>query len=152
MNTYLTTANYYFQRIRENIPTVVSVYFGIVLTHYVCSNIYPLWCCKLTFFGFIMTPFMIVTPHCEALRWIIHYTGEQIRNVWLWIGGYLVYYVTSTITPYLTNFRANIGPSDTNVVNLETNIEETNDNTEENNIEETIRRRTRSSAHNIVDL
>ena len=70
----------------------------------------------------------------------------------MWIGGYLVYYVTSTITPYLTNFRANVGPSDTNVVNLETNTEETNDNTEENNIEETIRRRTRSSAHNIVDL
>jgi hypothetical protein len=136
MNSYLTTASYYFQRIRDNIPTVVFVYFGIVLAHYISSNVYPIWCCNNTLIGFIMTPFMIVAPHCEALRWIIHYTGEQIRNVWWWLAGYLVYYVTSTITSYLANFRVNVRPDSENNHNISLDTEEN------------VKRRTRSSVYN----
>jgi len=131
MNSYATTAFHYFKCIRENIPTIVCLYFGIVLAHFACSNIYPTWCCNNSLYGFIMTPFMIVTPHCEALRWIIHYTGEQIRNVWLWIGGYLIYYITSIVTQYFTTFRANVRPNDVNS-NTTGNVE----------TEETVRRRT----------
>jgi hypothetical protein len=99
-----------------------------------------------------MTPFMVVTPHCEALRWVMHYTGEQIRNVWLWIGSYLVYYITSTVTPYITNFRTNEEPR---VEEDDTmNEEDTDTNMEENlnraNAYE-MRRRTRSAAYNIIE-
>lgn len=48
-----------------------------------------------------MMPFMIVTPHCSALRWIIQHTGEQIGRWWIWLGGYLVLHVTKTIPAYL---------------------------------------------------
>jgi hypothetical protein len=47
-----------------------------------------------------MAPFIVVTPHCQGLRWIIHYTGDQIRNTWIWVGSYLVYYIGKFITPY----------------------------------------------------
>ena len=96
-----------FEQVRRNIPSVILVYFGVVFVHFVSSNIYPSLCCSFTVWGFIMTPFMAVTPHCEGLRWLIHYTGEQIRNAWIWLGGYLIWYVTSYITPFITTFRTN---------------------------------------------
>ena len=153
MSNYVTTITQYFQCIKANIPTIVCVYFGIVLAHFICSNVYPIWCCKNTWYGFIMTPFMVVTPHCEALRWVMHYTGEQIRNVWLWIGSYLVYYVTSSVTPYITNFRTNEGSKveDDDTINEDATDTDTNTNIEENLNNDGMRRRTRSAAYNIVD-
>jgi len=68
-----------------------------------------------------MTPFMIVTPHCEALRWILHYTGEQIRNVWLWLGGYLVWYMGNKITPFINMFRTNVHSDGNNQTNFDNN-------------------------------
>ena len=44
---------------------------------------------------------MTVTPHCEALRWTIHFTGEKIRNAWFWLAGYLVSYIGIKISPLL---------------------------------------------------
>ena len=151
MSTYVTTIIHLFQCIKANIPNIVCVYFGIVMAHFICSNVYPVWCCNNTWYGFIMTPFMVVTPHCEALRWVMHYTGEQIRNVWLWIGSYLVYYITSTVTPYITNFRTNEEPrvEEDNIISEDTNTNiDENLNNEHNN---GMRRRTRSSAYNIID-
>lgn len=65
---------------------------------------YPYMCCRPNLLGFIMTPFMVVTPHCEAMRWVIHYSGDQIRNVWIWLGGYLVVYFGQNVTPMLLKF------------------------------------------------
>jgi len=93
-----------FEQVRRNIPSVILVYVGVVLVHFISSNIYPSLCCPFTVWGFIMTPFMIVTPHCQGLRWIIHYTGQQIHNAWIWLGGYLIWYVTN----YMTAFRKNL--------------------------------------------
>jgi len=49
-----------------------------------------------------MSPFMVIAPHCEGLRWIIGFTGTQIRNMWLWIGGYLICYADGIIRDNLT--------------------------------------------------
>ena len=82
------------------VPHIVFVYLGLTITHYVSANLYPALCTPLTITGFIMAPFIVVTPHCQGLRWIIHYTGDQIRNTWVWVGSYLVYYIGQYITPY----------------------------------------------------
>jgi hypothetical protein len=92
-------------KLKRNVPVVVGVYFAVVIAHFACSNLYPTLCCNMSVWGFVMSPFMAVTPHCEALRWVIHYTGGQIRNVWIWLGGYLVLYFGNIITPFILNFR-----------------------------------------------
>jgi hypothetical protein len=48
-----------------------------------------------------MSPFMVLAPHCEAMRWVIGFTGTQIRNMWIWIGGYLVYNMDAILTSNL---------------------------------------------------
>ena len=80
----------------------VYVYLSIVLLHYGAANLYPRMCTPVTIIGFIMSPFMVIAPHCEGLRWIIGFTGTQIRNMWLWIGGYLICYADGIIRDNLT--------------------------------------------------
>lgn len=89
------------------VPHFIVIYLGLGIVHYVSSNLYPVLCTPLTLSGFIMTPFIVVTPHCQGLRWIIHYTGDQIRNTWVWVGSYLVYYITQYITPYFVKTVTN---------------------------------------------
>lgn len=50
-----------------------------------------------------MSPFMVVAPHCEAMRWAIGYTGTHVRNMWFWMGGYLVLCVESVVRKYITS-------------------------------------------------
>jgi len=145
MNQYLdsfrTTLSLFYDSIQGNIPAVFLVYFSVVFIHFIASNIYPSMCCSWTMWGFIMSPFMAVTPHCEGLRWVIHYTGEQIRNTWVWLGGYLVYYFSSKITPYINTFRAvssNNRESDSSTTNVDNYQQEDRvDETEEDKDDET---------------
>ena len=99
MNWYNKTTVY--------IPTLVFVYIGVSLLHFACANLYPYLCTPLSFMGLFMTPFMVVTPHCLAIRWVIDWTGNQICNAWIWLGGYLVYYIGKYITPYIQEKQKN---------------------------------------------
>jgi len=83
------------------VPTILLVYMGISGLHFASSNLYPYLCTPITFIGILMTPFMIVTPHCLALRWIVEWSGNQISSAWFWLGGYLVYYIGKYVTPYI---------------------------------------------------
>lgn len=116
---YFDEVKVYYRAIVKSVPGIVFLYFGIVLAHFVASNMYPSMCCGSGLWGFIMTPFMVVTPHCEAMRWVIHYTGDQIRNIWLWLGGYLVVYFGKTVTPLFLKYT----PLITNK-NMETNTDD----------------------------
>ena len=100
MNAYFHQTMNLVKKAVGYVPHVIVVYSLLCITHYTSSNLYPVLCTPLTFTGFIMAPFIVVTPHCQGLRWVIHYTGDQIRNTWIWIGTYLVYYIAKYITPY----------------------------------------------------
>ena len=83
------------------VPRAFMIYAGISIVHQISANLYPLMCSPLTFTGLFMSPLMIVTPHCHALQWIMNYTGDQIKTSWVWVGGYLVYYIGQNITPLI---------------------------------------------------
>lgn len=76
------------------------IYFGVTFAHFMASNMYASMCTPFSLIGYITMPFMIVAPHCKAFNWVIQYTGEQIAKTWIWIGGYLVLYVTNIMTTY----------------------------------------------------
>jgi len=143
MNTFFNSLqnnfNSLYDRVKGNVPAIILVYFSVVFVHFISSNIYPSLCCPWTFWGFIMSPFMVVTPHCEGLRWIIHYTGDQIRNSWIWLGGYLVWYFGNQITPYINTFRTN------NITNTGSNPIVVEDDITDERTDNTRRRTTRRS-------
>ena len=141
-NSLQNNFNSLYDRVKGNVPAIILVYFSVVFVHFISSNIYPSLCCPWTFWGFIMSPFMVVTPHCEGLRWIIHYTGDQIRNSWIWLGGYLVWYFGNQITPYINTFRTN------NITNTGSNPIVVEDDITDERIDNNTRRRTTRRSNN----
>lgn len=89
--------------LRRTVPSIVFIYLGVIFVHWISSHLYPQMCCGNTLWGIIMSPFMVVTPHCEALRWTMQFTGDKIRNAWFWLAGYLVSYIGVKIPPLFLN-------------------------------------------------
>jgi len=107
----------------------VYVYLSIVLLHYGAANLYPRMYTPVTVIGFLMSPFMVIAPHCEGLRWIIGFTGTQIRNMWLWIGGYLICYADGIIRDNLTTKS----DKQTNILDVNTDYPRTRSQTRSTN-------------------
>jgi len=80
---------------------VTKIYVIWIILHYSASHLYIYLCAPKTFWGFIVSPFMSVTPQCQALRWVIYNGANMINNMWIvlgtWLSGLLLY------TPKLDN-------------------------------------------------
>lgn len=72
------------------VPRIVVCYGICIISHYVASHLYVRVCCPNTVVGFMMSPFMTVSPHCQALRWTIYHGGDSIVAMWMVLGSYLV--------------------------------------------------------------
>jgi hypothetical protein len=68
---------------------VSGIYLLWILLHYVASHLYVNLCVPKTLIGFVMSPFMTATPHCQGLRWIIYNTANMINNMWIILGTWL---------------------------------------------------------------
>jgi hypothetical protein len=65
---------------------VSGVYLTWIILHYVASHLYVRLCVPKTAIGFIMSPFMTATPHCQGLRWIVYNAANMINNMWIILG------------------------------------------------------------------
>ena len=74
---------------------VSSIYFIWTLLHFISSHLYTKFCNNLSLSGFIMSPFMITSPHCHAFRWCIRYGAEALTSMWVVLGTWLL----SCLTP-----------------------------------------------------
>jgi hypothetical protein len=68
------------------IISVYGIYFIWTMLHFFASHLYIKLCVPLTFIGFIASPFMTATPHCQGLRWIIFNGATMINNMWIFVG------------------------------------------------------------------
>ena len=53
----------------------------------------------------MMSPFMISTPHCQGLRWIVYNAANIINNMWILIGTwvYSIIWIINTDRNMSTN-------------------------------------------------
>lgn len=72
---------------------VVLLYAFWIIIHYVCSHLYVHWCVPATIYGFIISPFLAPTPHCQAFRWVINQGGNIIVTMWIVIGTWCMQYL-----------------------------------------------------------
>jgi len=70
-----------------------GVYLVWLAVFYICSHLHTMLCVPATIIGFIMTPFLVPSPHCQALRWVIHTGGTTIMSSWLLLGTWCVSYI-----------------------------------------------------------
>ena len=99
-NEKIGKKNHSFYPILKNIYLVASktihlivkisgIYLLWICLHYGASHMYIKLCVPRTIFGFIMSPFMVSTPHCQGLRWIVYNAATIINNMWLALGAWI---------------------------------------------------------------
>lgn len=66
-----------------------SIYLLWICLHYFSAHLYVKFCVPNTILGFIMSPFMVMTPHCQGLRWIVYSAANIINNMWIVIGAWI---------------------------------------------------------------
>jgi ABC-type antimicrobial peptide transport system permease subunit len=79
----------YFLNLGGLIYKIFGIYLLWICLHYFASQLYVKICVPSTLVGFIMSPFMIATPHCEGLRWIIYNAANMINNMWVITGSWI---------------------------------------------------------------
>ncbi len=74
----------------KHLYVVGILYFIWITVHFFSSNLYVYYCTPFTLIGFIKSPFLVLTPHCIALRWLSYKGSEQIASMWSILGVYLL--------------------------------------------------------------
>ena len=69
---------------------MVVIYLLYIVAHYVSANLYQRYCTPVSWFGFLASPFATALPQCQALRWIVFNTGNNITAMWMMLGAWLI--------------------------------------------------------------
>jgi len=56
--------------------------------HYSASHLYVKLCTYPSVYGFLLSPVIVDTPHCSAIRWLVYNGASQIKLLWAFMGGY----------------------------------------------------------------
>lgn len=68
---------------------ISGIYILWISLHYFSAHLYVKFCVPNSIIGFIMSPFMISTPHCQGLRWIVYNAANIINHMWILIGAWI---------------------------------------------------------------
>jgi hypothetical protein len=68
---------------------ISGIYILWIGLHYFSAHLYIKFCVPNSIVGFIMSPFMITTPHCQGLRWIVYNAANIINHMWILIGAWI---------------------------------------------------------------
>lgn len=68
---------------------VSKLYLLWILLHYFASHLYIKFCVPKTLIGFVLSPFLTATPHCQGLRWIVFNGANMISNMWITLGSWI---------------------------------------------------------------
>jgi hypothetical protein len=66
-----------------------GIYLVWILLHYICAHLYVSWCAPLTIVGFLLSPFVVPAPHCQAFRWVIVSGSSYITTMWFTLGAWI---------------------------------------------------------------
>ena len=75
----------------------VVYYVAWVGAHFVATHAYTNYCAPHTVWGFVRSPFIASTPHCEGLRWIISTGGSNMTTMWTLFGVWITTCITEKV-------------------------------------------------------
>ena len=81
----------------------VLMYLLCTIFHYIASHVYITWCVPYGFKGFFMSTFLTLSPHCQAIRWVIYNGGICINTMWFLLGGWMLNQFQNA-TQFILNF------------------------------------------------
>jgi len=77
-------------KIRASCLGIFGIYLLWICLHYIAPHLYVRFCVPATIIGFIMSPFIATSPHCQAIRWTIHNGGNTITAMWILMGTWII--------------------------------------------------------------
>ena len=84
---FMSVLSYLFGTIKFFLK-ISGIYLLWICLHYFSAHLYVQLCVPRTIIGFIMSPFMMATPHCQGLRWIVYNAAGVMSNMWIMIGSW----------------------------------------------------------------
>jgi hypothetical protein len=78
-----------FKKYFEFTIEIIGIYLLWIILHYFAGILYHKFCTPSTLFGFLISPFIVLTPYCSGLRWLIFNGGNIITNMWLICGTWI---------------------------------------------------------------
>lgn len=81
---------YMLSKYIEPVVSLIGIYVLWLTTFYVSSHMHSYFCVPATLFGFLLTPFLVPAPHCQALRWVIYNGGSSIMSAWFIFGAWII--------------------------------------------------------------
>ena len=62
------------------------LYLLWVLLHYASAHAYIYFCAPQNLVGLLRSPFMVITPQCQAIDWVQVNSRNIVKNMWITIG------------------------------------------------------------------
>jgi len=82
---------------------ISGIYLVWIFLHFIASHLYVRLCVPNTLIGFLLSPFMTATPHCQGLRWVVFNAANMINNMWVILGTWIMRNILvinkDTVTP-----------------------------------------------------
>ena len=65
---------------------ISKVYIIWITIHYISCQLYVHYCVPSGITGYLLSPFLVSSPQCKALRWAFYNGGNIIDNMWNYLG------------------------------------------------------------------
>ena len=89
-NNMVNTIKYYLMFVYN----ATVIYFIWVFIQYISIYLYKRFCTPYTIIGILLSPLLISSPHCKALRWAIYTGATTLDSMWglfgIWISSKLI--------------------------------------------------------------
>jgi hypothetical protein len=89
INKFLSNAPLFCFKTAMFFMKASSIYLLWICLHYFSAHLYVKFCVPYNIMGFIMSPLVIMTPHCQGLRWIVYNAAKIINDMWFLIGAWI---------------------------------------------------------------
>jgi hypothetical protein len=76
---------------------IVCFYVGWIAAHYAATHAYVKYCTPATILGFVLSPLIASTPHCEGIRWVISTGGSNMKMMWGLVGVWVAVKITTLV-------------------------------------------------------
>jgi len=77
-------------RLIKQVWKVCGIYLVWTILHFGASQLYTKFCTPLTLIGFISSPFLVTSPHCQAFKWCINNGSDALSSMWIVFGTWII--------------------------------------------------------------
>jgi len=76
---------------------IIIGYALCIAAHFGAAHFYARYCTEPSIIGFVTSPFMTMSPQCQAGRWIIYNAAYSINIMWVLTAKWLIFKIANIL-------------------------------------------------------